>query len=391
MKPPFAPREWSATLGQSVLAPLAVIYVFSLVPALLLGTAPLPGWLIAAAFLWTCGALSMVAICAYRLSRFRLDSRELLLPARRSVLRRTILAWAAVIVVLPDIGFWVLVPRARHWMTLITAAPVLAALSISFWLRHSQGRPEAQSSGNFRRRPPRSPGQVIAMFMGQPFMPFPSGARVRAGTALCLILWATPAAFLLISSATTWKHLTAVYLALTVILTWVWFMAALARFARDRPSNFAELALLPGLGDAARRRHALYRAILLRPMLLMLCGLTAYVVAEWWAWRSPARVERSVLCSIVLLMFCVGALFQLLSARGGVAVVSSVIGALVAPLVLSQTLLLVLPGQSWLSHPGAQRLFLILLAMLATAPATIIWIYTSGLAAQRHPFLAEAD
>lgn len=393
---PFAPGEWSATLGLDALAPLLGVYVFSLVPALLIASAPLQHAVIVGVIIWTGGALMITAGCAYCLSRFHRHATGLLLPIRRAVLMRAIAAWTAIVVVLPAISFWTLVPGSQHWTVLIAAAPIVAALTVSCCLRAYPARERRRDGNSVRGKAPTAV-QVMAMFLGSPFTRFPSGLRARAAAALGLALWATPPALCLMLSARAARFLIIAYLVLTVVVTWGWFMVALARFASHRAGNFAELALLPGLGDATQRRRALYRAALTRPLLLLFCALSVFIGVAGWHSHSASGIGRLALSGVVLLLFWCGGIFQLLlTAKEGagrrVRVIST-INATLVPLVLSQGVVQALsgPASSWLSRPGAQWLSLLLLGLLASAPLLMIWLYTSGVARQPHPFLAPAD
>lgn len=392
---PFAPGEWSATLGWMAWRFWLLVYVFSLVPALLIGAAPLPRAAILAVMIWTCGALIVAAGAAYCLSRFRRQAFELLLPGRQMVLVRAILWLSAVVVALPAISFWMLAPGSRPWMALIMAAPVAAALTTSLCARSPPARADGRDSSSVRYARPTA-GQVVCMFIGSPFTGYPSDLRGRAAAVLGLLVWATPPALCLTLSTRAWKILTMAYLAVTFIVIWSWFMAALARFGSHRTGNFSELALLPGLGDASRRRHALYRAVLARPLLLAFCGLSGFLFLTCWQSHVPARTVPSILCGIVLLLFCSGGPFQLLMARDmpGIRVqVVNAINATLVPLVVSLAVIQILPGQvwSWLSRSGAQWFCFLLLALLAAVPLSTIWFYTSGLARQAHPFLAPVE
>ncbi|HTT06510.1 MAG TPA: hypothetical protein VMF64_14610 [Steroidobacteraceae bacterium] len=316
----------------------------------------------------------------------------MLLPDRRAVLRRTVFWLSAVIVVLPGVSFWILVPGSRAWMGLITAAPVAAALMMRLGLRLL-----AEHSGSLDdQRPvhlPLNAHQVICMFLGNPFMRLPRGLRTRIAASLGLLLWATPAALCLIRSTRPSKYLLMAYLGLSAIALWSWFMVALARFGSHRSGNFAELALLPGLGDASQRRHALYRAVLERPLLLALCGLGSFLLYEFWRSHAPGRVGGSILCCIVLLLVCCAMVFQLLMTKGSTGkrfAVASAVNATIIPLVLSQSVL-TLTNQSWLSRPREQWIYYICLGLVASGPLTIIWLYTSSVATQAHPFLAQPE
>jgi hypothetical protein len=115
---------------------------------------------------------------------------------------------------------------------------------------------------------------VIRVFLGSAFAPIPVASRRFAARLLVVVLWG--AGLMLAERGisirlASWVVATAswvvpVYLGVTGVGIWVWLMTSLAGFIHARPAPFAELALLPGLGDAARQRRALYWAVLARPM-----------------------------------------------------------------------------------------------------------------------------
>jgi len=70
-----------------------------------------------------------------------------------------------------------------------------------------------------------------------------------------------------------------------------------------------------------------------------------------------------------------------------------VFNATFIPLVVSNTVVQTLSGRSssWLYRSWPHWFFLLFLAVLTIAPWTLIWLYTSDLARQAHPFLTSAD
>jgi hypothetical protein len=374
------------------LAPLFSVYMFSLVPALLIGAAPLPRAAIVAVVMWTNGALIVGAGSAYCLCRFHRQASELLLPACRLLLRRAIVCLTAVVVVLPTISFWMFAPGSRPWLALITAAPLIAALTVGLCMRTSAERSSGSRHANSRYTH-RTASQDIRIFMGGPFVPLSAGLRARGLAAIGLILWAAPPVLCLMLSVRAWKILVTTYLTVTGLVIWGWFMVALARFGSHSASNFAELALLPGLGDATRRRHALYRATLARPLLLAFCALAVFSLFTAWQSHSPARIERSFFCGILVLLSCCAMAFQLLMAKGSsgkrVGLVFAINSVLV-PFVITQTVL-TLPDRPWFSHSAVPWIYDLFLAVLAAGPLTVIWVYTNGVARQAHPFLAPSE
>jgi len=192
---------------------------------------------------------------------------------------------------------------------------------------------------------------------------------------------------MLTSTSEPWSDLAPFYLVLTAVVGWFWLMTDLARFVRNRSGSFAELALLPGLGNAGSQRRALYRAVLVRPLLLVACCLGGGMLAAWLAWHSPERLMRFGLGCVVLLLFCATAVLQLLNTKSATPTRIAVLGQSIVPLILAPTLLQTLPSEAWFSHPGAQRLFIIFMLILIAVQLCLIWVSTQGLARRSHPFL----
>lgn len=383
----IAPNELLATFGFDGFAPLCVVYVFSLGPALLVGSSQLPGSATFAVGLWTGGAFIIALAAGFCFSRFTSDARDVLLPAYRHVLIRSVSWLLSMTLVLPIVLFWILVPGARHWILLPLAAHLGLVLPMMPRLSRFEGRSRPAGTADAPRYSVRSPSEAIGMFMGRPFSPVPTEPRALCLLAMCVVLWSVPLGLILTSTRPPWSDLAPLYLALTVILSWGWFMIGLAKFARNRSGSFAELALLPGLGTAASQRCALYRAALVRPLFIVACGLAGGMLTAWSAWHSPIQLARFSLGCAVLLTFCASAVFQLLNLKSTVTIRAAVLMQSIVPLLLAPTLLQSLPGQAWFSHPGAQRLFFVFVLMLTAVSLYTIWIYARGLARQPHPFL----
>jgi len=383
----IAPNELLATFGFEGFAPLCAVYVFTLGPALLVGTSHLPGSAAFAVGLWTSGAFIIALASGFCLSRFAWDVRELRLPAYRHVLFRIVSALVSMTLVLPVVLFWILVPGARHWILLILAAHLGLVLPITLRLIRFKGRMHRASLARAPRYSVRSASEAIGMFIGRSYSPLPTEPRALCFLAVGVFGWSAPLALLLTSTHPLWNDLAPLYVALTVVLSWGWFMTGLARFARNRLGSFAELALLPGLGDSANQRRALYRAALTRPLVMVACGLVVGILTVGSAWHSPVQLARFSLGGAILLTFCVSAVFQLLNLKSAVTIRTAVFMQSIVPLILAPTLLQFLPAQAWLSHPGAQRWFFITAFIMIAVPICTIWIYARGLARQPHPFL----
>jgi hypothetical protein len=383
----FAPKELLATIGLDRLAALCGVYVCSLAPALLLGSSKLSEAVVVALVLWTTAAVIIALAAGYCFSRFRSDAREILMPCYQHVLRRSVVWLLSLTLALPSLLFWILVPSTHFGPWLILAAPL--AFLLPMWLRPMRlgGRLRQSHKASVSRYSARLPSQAIGMFIGRPYAPLPSASWTLGLVALVSLLWIAPLVLMLTSASEPWSDFAPLYLALTAIAGWGWFMIDLARFARNRTGSFAELALLPGLGNALSQRRALYRAALVRPLLLLFCCLAAGMLMAWSAWHTPARIVRFGVGCAVLLLFCAASVLQLLNAKTTTPTRVAVLSQSIVPMILAPTLLQTLPSEAWFSHPGAQRLFLIFMLILTAVPVYTIWIYSRGLARRPHPFL----
>jgi hypothetical protein len=124
--------------------------------------------------------------------------------------------------------------------------------------------------------------------------------RIVAG-----ILWSLPLVLAQTPVASSLRWLVPFYLGLSASLVWVWMVLGLARFIVTRSATFAELALLPGLGNSRSQRRAFYLAALTRPL-----GVSAFfsVLAIAWAWsRTSAWYSVAQLsCLLLFLMLFSG-------------------------------------------------------------------------------------
>lgn len=383
-----APRELLATFGVDRMAPILGVYAFCLGPALLIGSSQLHGAAIFATILWSGGAFVIALVAGLAFSRFRFDACELRLPAYRQVLLRSYAWLLGLTLALPILLFWFLIPEERHsiWFTLsapLGLLPPILLRHLRFDRRSRQG-----AKADTQRYSVRSPTQAIRMFFGRAFAAVPVTSRAFSIRALGIVLWSTPLGFLLTSNVRPWSGLVPVYLSLAAVVIWIWFMNGVAQLVLDRSGSFAELALLPGLGDAATQRRALYRAALTLPLLSVSCFLAVRLLTAWSAWHSPDRLMRLGLGCAVLLMYCASAVVQQLFMKSRAATTkTTVLLQSLIPLVMAPTLLLTLPGLGWDSDPRANRWFFIILLALAAVPLSMIWIYAREVATSPHPFV----
>ncbi len=305
---PAMRRELSAVIGTSRhVILLAFFYIYGLGSALVIGSVSRgPGVIDLATVFWAGGDVAVVVGVGACLARFTRTVRELRLPVPAGTLRRVHALVGAFVIVIPIVLFRIFVPEGRELIGATLIVPLglwLPRLGRDLgWRRGVGARGEggrgmgAGASSTHGRHPTRSPSDVIRVFMGSAFAPIPVASGRFAARLLLWVLWGSglmvaergislrPASCVV----PTANWVVAVYLAVTGVGIWVWLMASLAGFFHARPAAFAELALLPGLGDAARQRRALYWAVLARPMVLwaFFSGLACL-----WAWsgRQDAR------------------------------------------------------------------------------------------------------
>jgi hypothetical protein len=178
-----------------------------------------------------------------------------------------------------------------------------------------------------------------------------------------------------------------VYVALTAIVAWIWFLQSLGQFVRDRAVSYGELALLPGLGGAAATRHGLYWAVLAPPLLSLTCLMGIGLLAAYRADHSADHLLwRSTGCAI-LLMYCALGILQLLFMKPTVTTRIALLLPSFVPLVIAPTLLQVLPTHAWSAPASLDWVFLVSLLLFAAIPLCMLWISARGLARSPHPFL----
>jgi hypothetical protein len=370
------PRELLATFGADRLAPLSFIYVFCLSLALVVGTTQLRATAAMATVLWTVGALVITLVARKSLVRFRASASEIRLPDSAGVLQRSHAWLLGLTLVVPILLFWRLIPEGRYWICLTLLAPLgvqVATLSSPF---HSGGPSRLDVGGPLRAAAIRSSSQVISMFIGRAYAPLSVGSRAFTVRVLYVVLWSVPLGLLFNSLALVW---TEVYVALTAVATWMWFLQSLGRFVRDRPASYAELALLPGLGSAAARRRGLYWAVLAPPLLSVASLIGIGLLAAYLADHSAGYA--------LLLLYCAVGILQLLFMKRTVPVRVAMLLPSFVPLTIAPTLVGGLPIDAWSAHSPLARVFFAALLLFTVIPLCLLWIYAYGLARSPHPFL----
>ena len=343
------PRELVATFGMERITALCFIHVFCLGAALAIGSSQLRGTAAVATVLWTVGALVITLVARQSLSRFKSAVHEIRLPDYGGVLQRSHAWLLGLTLVLPILLFWFLIPEGRYWICLTLIIPL--GLQSSTLLRrfHSYG-PSRRATGVGSIR---SSSQAIRMFIGRPYAPVSVRSREFTVRALCVVLWSVPLGLMLISSALTWSE---VYLSLTAVMGWTWFLSSLGQFVRDRVASYGELALLPGLGSVAARRRGLYWAVLAPPLLSLTCLIGIGLLAAYFAGHSAEHLLRTGFACTVLLMYCALGILALLFTKRTVSTKFALLLPSFAQVVVAPTLVRILSSHTGSSHSSLDRL-----------------------------------
>jgi len=382
---PVLRRELSATIG----APwpgfyLLIFYVYGLGSALLVGSAVHnPGVLDLATMLWVTGDLAVVIGAAASLDRFEKSARELRLPSHASTMRRMYALLCTFLVVVPTVLFGTLISDGRQliWTTLIMPLCLLWPRLARYVRPHGPSR-SGVSTNNWVH-PIRAPSDAIRVYLGNAYAPVPLASRVFKLRLVAAVLWTAPLIFAETDIMRPVRGFAPYYLGATGGLVWAWLTTSLARFIAGRSAAFAELALLPGLGNPASQRRAFYAAALARPMYA--CTFFA-ALALMWAWSMSHDFR-----SIALLAFVLSFL-MLLSAQ-------NIVGQLLAKQTVRSTTLQVylLSIQFYIAFVLLSRasdfaekftyIFLSSLVLLAAILLVITWRHVRRLAQLPHPFV----
>lgn len=378
------PRELVATFGMDRIAALCCIYVLCLEAALLIGSSQLRGTAAIATVLWSVGALVIILVARQSLSRFKSAACEIRLPDYGGVLQRSHAWLLGLTLVLPILLFWFLIPEGRYWICLTLIAP-LGLQSSTLLRRFRSYGPSRRVAGV---RSIGSSSRAIRMFIGPAYVPLSIRSRAFTVRALCVVLWSVPLGLMLNSTALTWSE---VYLSLTAVVSWTWFLNSLGQFVRNRAASYGELALLPGLGNVTARRRGLYWAVLAPPLLSLLCLIGIGLLAASIAGHSADHLLRTGIGCAVLLMYCALGILQLLFTRRTVTARVAMLLPSIAPLVIAPTLVRVLPSHAWSLHSTLERLLFASLLLFTAIPLCLTWICVRGLAKRPHPFLETAS
>jgi hypothetical protein len=378
------PRELLATFGRERLTTLCLVYVFCLGSALAIGSTQLRGTAATATVLWTVGALVIALVARASFLRFAAVACEIRLPDYGGVLQRSHASLLVLTLALPIASFWFLIPEGRYWICLTLLVPLGVQVSTLSSRFRSCGPARRDVGSPLRGAATRSSSHVIRMFIGRAYTPLSVGSRAFTVRVLCVVLWSVPLGLLFNSVALVW---TEVYVALTAVAAWMWFLQSLGQFARDRPASYAELALLPGLGSAAARRRGLYRAVLAPPLLSLASLIGIGLLAAYLADHSAEHLLRRGFGYAVLLMYCAVGILQLLFMKRTVPVRVAMLLPSFVPLIIAPTLVGGLPIDAWSVHSPLARVFSAALLLFAVIPFCLLWIYGYGLARSPHPFL----
>ena len=378
------PKELLATFGMDRIVALCVVYVLCLEAAVVLGSSQLRGTAAMATVLWTVGALVITLVARQSFSRFRSDAREIRLPDYGGVLQRSHAWLLGLVLVLPILLFWLLIPEGRYWICLTLIAPL--GLQSSTLLRRFRSYGPSRRAASVSSI--RSSSQAIRMFIGRPYAPLSIRSRAFAGRALCVVFWSVPLGFTLNSAALTWSE---VYLSLTAVIGWMWFVYSLGQFVRGREASYGELALLPGLGSLAARRRGLYWGVLAPPLLSLSCLIGIGLLAAHLAGYSAEHLLRTGFGCAVLLMYCALGILALLFTKRTVSAKFALLLPSFAQIVVAPTLLRVLTSHTWSLHSALDRLVFASQLLFTVIPLCLIWIYVRGLAKRPHPFLETAS
>ncbi|MGH8150225.1 MAG: hypothetical protein ACRETB_09685 [Steroidobacteraceae bacterium] len=194
---------------------------------------------------------------------------------------------------LPVVTKWRRVVREDSW------SPSLARLLRSWWAllrRRRTGQPglgEAVNSGGFQDHP--SPVTVIRTCLGGYFTRQPVPTTIL--TVIVILCLTATVVTLLPHSGGRWHWSIALVAFLTATLIWGRFLHPLFKLTRE---DIAELALLPGLGNAATQRRSLCLAVL-APPLPWLAGIFLGSSAGFLLKGEPLSSVRALVAYILII------------------------------------------------------------------------------------------
>jgi len=238
------------------------------------------------------------------------------------------------------------------------------------------GKPHASFGVTVRTGRSSSAARVIRTFLGAPYAPLSGRLQLRLLLSLALVVGALTAWS---SWRSSWHTGWRVGIMAWLAFAWLSFAARLA-VLRHMNGERAELALLPGLGDASAQRRALYRASLGPPLL---------IVAAAAPLAAAAAFRESVpLAAIIAAGFWLASTVLL-----GVSYIAAVLAKSTAPKIYgtSAALLATMLAIWWL-HGSAYNLMFpgplgwILYLPVAWAAVALV-IYARRLASYPHPLV----
>jgi len=340
-------------------------------------------------FLWIVGAFPLVFGAAASMAQFVKSARELRLPDHRSMMLRHYALLLTLVVVAPIVLFRIFIPDGWRLIWIILGTPLGLLWPKLAQLVRSRTPSRARVHTKTRHYPTRSPSDAIRVYYGNAFAPVPMASRVFKLRILGMVLWSLPLTLAEADFARPVRWLVPFYLGLTGSLAWVWLMTGLARFNFGRGAAFAELALLPGLGNPESQRRAFYFAALARPM-----GLSAFfsVIAVIWEWSTTHALRPVVQLSVAMIFLVLfsgsSIIAQLLLQRTPRIPPAKQAYQLSMPIYIVFSLMYSAPVLGEKRTPPS-FIFIFYSCLLLLAAFQLIWTgrYVRRLAERPHPFL----
>jgi hypothetical protein len=381
-------RELLATFGKQGLI-LFVMYVYSLGSSLLVGASmKKPVVLDLGTDLWTAGDLAVVIGAAACMARFAKSARELRLPDHRPVMLRSYALLLTLVVIFPIILFRIFIPDGWRLIWITLAMPLCLLWPQLARMIRSRTPSHWGAFTKAKHYHIRSPSDAIRVYFGNAFAPVSIASRVFQLRTLGVVLLAVPLVLAQTDIARPVRWLAPFYLALTAGLTWVWLMTGLARFIVGRSAAFAELALLPGLGDPASQRRAFYVAALARPMCVYTFFAALALFWVWWTSHALRPVVQLAAVLVLLALFSGGSIVgQLLVQRNRrTPTVTNQVYSLSAQLYVA---IVLMNSASALAHLADRFTLIYFSSLLLLAAILLILVgrYARRLARRPHPFL----
>lgn len=246
---------------------------------------------------------------------FNLDAKRSCLPGALRLRRQA--RFLASVLLLPALALSVAAlyagPETQEWGPTVLAlavSPALGLLALSRRRRFiRQGlRPpplvSREAASGYGSRERQLPAQVIRTCLGGMFAE-PSTRQVVTGAALlALFAGAAVGSPWLGAKAARWAMMPLALVAAGLVSTG--FLAQLSKLTR---AEWAELALLPGLGAATVQYRALCRAILLRPLLWL--GVVLLLGCAGILFTGDSLSNDGVLAICILIIWLTYAIFAL--------------------------------------------------------------------------------